>query len=212
MGEHREHRADIRRPDDGLVIELQHSYIKQDEVKQREAFYGHMWWVFDTEPWWKRSRVHRDPSARTAVSPVRFRVRLAADGTAQYRWISRSRTLDAAKRPIFLDLGGPLLHVTGFGGQGCVSGSGVLLSRAEFIARAGLRQLSDEELSKTSHYTLQDGTLLLARSLDALGAWPPSDRTATHHDLAGRQTLVPIHEVPLVEHGHGDDVLLKLRS
>jgi hypothetical protein len=84
MGELREHRADIRRPNDGLVIELQHSYIKHEHVREREAFYGNMWWVFNTEPW-------------------RFRVEVAAGGRANFRWMSRRRTLDAAKRPIYLD-------------------------------------------------------------------------------------------------------------
>jgi hypothetical protein len=175
MGERGEHRADIRRSDDGLVIELQHSYISHENVREREAFYGNMWWVFDTEPW-------------------RFRAWTGADGTTHYRWMSRRGTLDAARRPIFLDLGGPVLHVTRFGSQGCVSGSGVLLSRSEFIAHARLRHLTDEEQSATSHYSVRqgDGKVLLARSLSHLRTWESLDGTATHHDLGGRTTVVPI--------------------
>ena len=173
MGELREHRADIRRPDDGLVIELQHSYIKHEEVREREAFYGNMWWVFNTEPW-------------------RFRAEIAADGGATFRWMSRRRTLDAARRPVYLDLGGPLLRVTGYGPQGCVSGFGELLSRTEFISRVGLRPLSDEELKQTSHYSMlqRDGDIVLARSLEDLRTWDSQDAMATHHDLAGRTSVV----------------------
>jgi hypothetical protein len=103
-----------------------------------------MWWVFNTEPW-------------------RFRAEIAADGRAKFRWMSSRRTLDAAKRPVYLDLGGPLLRVTGDGPQGCVSGFGELLSRTEFIGSVGLRPLSDEELKQTSHYSVlrKDGDIPL---------------------------------------------------
>jgi hypothetical protein len=182
MGELREHRADIRRPHDGLVIELQHSYIKQDDVREREAFYGNMWWVFNTEPW-------------------RFRAEITPSGGAKFRWMSRRRTLDAASRPIYLDLGGPLLRVTGYGPQGCLSGTGELVSRTDFINRAGLRPLSEKELLQTSHFSVLQGDgdlLLVVRSLDSVRTWESRDGTATHHDLAGRTRVVKIPEIPLV--------------
>jgi hypothetical protein len=124
-----------------------------------------MWWVFNTEPW-------------------RFRAEVGADGRAKFRWMSRRRTLDAVKRPIYLDLGGPLLRVTGYGPQGCLSGTGELVSRTEFINRAGLRPLSEEELRQTSHYTVlqSDGELLLVRSLENVRTWSPKtgrQRTTT---------------------------------
>src|SRR6478735_7197618 len=166
MGQNREHRADIRRPHDGLVIELQHSYISHEEVHEREAFYGNMWWVFDTAPWW-------------------FRLWLDADGAVHYRWRSRRHTLDAATRPVFLDLGGPLLRVTGFGRQGCVSGTGSLLSRNDFLNMVGMRPLAPEELSGTSHYTMAwgGGRTLLTASVDLLREWRPESGLALHHDL-----------------------------
>ncbi len=40
------HIADIK-TDKGLVIEFQHSSIKSDEIKSREAFYKNMVWVVD---------------------------------------------------------------------------------------------------------------------------------------------------------------------
>lgn len=40
------HRADIRTPN-GMVIELQHSPIRDEEVSERTAFYGKMFWIVD---------------------------------------------------------------------------------------------------------------------------------------------------------------------
>ena len=40
------HRADIVRSD-GTVVELQHSPISVDEIRERENFYGKMIWLFD---------------------------------------------------------------------------------------------------------------------------------------------------------------------
>lgn len=175
MGENREHRADIRRPRDGLVIELQHSYIGQEEVQEREDFYGNMFWVFDTTHW-------------------RFRLWLEADGSVHYRWMSRRHTLDAAKCPVFLDVGGPLLHVTGFGRQGCVSGTGSLLTRSAFINMVGMRPLAQEELLGTSHYTMDwgRGRTLLTTSLELLQEWRHESGLAMHHDLGGGTRIVEV--------------------
>lgn len=46
------HIADIKLPN-GLVIELQHSAMSLDEMRSREAFYGNMVWIVDTEPFKK---------------------------------------------------------------------------------------------------------------------------------------------------------------
>jgi len=40
------HRADIRTPN-GIVIELQHSPISVEKIREREQFYGNMIWIFD---------------------------------------------------------------------------------------------------------------------------------------------------------------------
>lgn len=140
-----------------------------------------MWWLFDTEPW-------------------RFRAHVGADGRATFRWMSRRRTLDATKRPVYLDLGGPILHVTGYGPQGCLSGSGELLARTEFVKRVGLRPFSTDELAQTSHYSVSqgDGAVLLVRKLDDVRTWESRDGTATHHDRSGRTKIVRIPEIPLV--------------
>src|SRR5690348_5031867 len=40
------HIADVQ-PDTGLVIELQHSSMKPEELRSRERFYGKMLWIVD---------------------------------------------------------------------------------------------------------------------------------------------------------------------
>jgi hypothetical protein len=42
------HRADLLLPN-GIVVELQHSYISPDEIREREQFYGRMIWIFDIQ-------------------------------------------------------------------------------------------------------------------------------------------------------------------
>ncbi|CAM2011568.1 hypothetical protein APED_33200 [Acanthopleuribacter pedis] len=56
MGENREHRADIRRPD-GLVIELQHSSILFPEAEERCEFYGDIIWVFNAHQYISRCSI-----------------------------------------------------------------------------------------------------------------------------------------------------------
>jgi len=42
------HRADIL-TDDGCVVELQHSPISVEDIRNRESFYGNMVWLFDLQ-------------------------------------------------------------------------------------------------------------------------------------------------------------------
>lgn len=48
------HRADIQR-NDGWIIEIQHSNISEDEIEEREIFYGNMIWLFDQTSTKKKS-------------------------------------------------------------------------------------------------------------------------------------------------------------
>ena len=51
------HRADVLTPQ-GTVIELQHSSISVDEIRERERFYGKMIWVFDIQEPYKQDYLH----------------------------------------------------------------------------------------------------------------------------------------------------------
>lgn len=82
------HRADIRLPE-GLVIEFQHSGIAPAEMREREAFYRRMAWVFDTRESYQQERLQLK-DRRTHVS---------------FSWKRARRIIIAASQPVFLDLG-----------------------------------------------------------------------------------------------------------
>lgn len=106
------HRADIR-THDGLVIELQHSPIKPQEIAERERFYGDMLWVFDA--------THRFWSVRS--------------GEWIFFSLGRVRHLETCRRPLLLDFGGQLVEVTSLGETQCgFSGFGRLRDRRSFVA------------------------------------------------------------------------------
>jgi hypothetical protein len=47
------HRADVVLPG-GRVVELQHGYMSAPAIRQREAFYGDMVWLYDAGRFWDR--------------------------------------------------------------------------------------------------------------------------------------------------------------
>jgi hypothetical protein len=125
------HRADIRRSDK-LVIELQQSSISAVDIAAREQFYGDMWWLF-----------HRSRMGKNAMF---FRL---ADGRIRMRWLSGSRTLPRVTKPIFCDLGGPVVAFEGRLDER--GGYGRLVSRLEFMELAQLRALDANEKRAFSH-------------------------------------------------------------
>lgn len=139
------HRADIRRSD-GLVIELQYSPLSAAEISAREAFYGNMWWLF-----------HRQRFGKG-------RFFLGQGRSVRLRWLGGSRTLQRVRKPLFVDLGGPIVE---FAQQlDRTGGSGKLLTRSEFLAKADFLALTEAERCAHSHYEIR---------------WPP--RAAS--DLSG---------------------------
>jgi len=144
-----EHRADIRRPDDRVVIELQHSPITADEIRTREAFYGHMVWLLDG-----RMLAHGMPQLGEPT-PRLWQVR---PGT--WRWLWPRRVFQQARRKVFIDLGTSVLESKGFedvsnrrpGRSGLANGfyvHGEVTTREAFLKRARLRAVEDEEQSQT---------------------------------------------------------------
>ena len=82
------HRADIRLPS-GLVIELQHSSIATNDIKERESFYGNMIWVFDVKDPYDCDRL------------------LFIDKGAfiSFRWLQPRKHLAYVRKPAYLDVG-----------------------------------------------------------------------------------------------------------
>lgn len=132
------HRADIRRATDGLVIELQFSSIGTKDIAAREAFYGDMWWLFHIGRFgkWARFFLTRD------------------EGVVRFRWLNASRTMQRVTKPIFCDLGGPIVEFTTK--LDPAGGLGRLMSRKAFLERVGLRWLDGESPRDHSHYEILD--------------------------------------------------------
>jgi hypothetical protein len=86
------HRADIF-TNTGIVIELQHSSISPDEIREREIFYGKMFWLFDvTEPVEKELLdFRRKPNC------------------ISFRWKHPRKHIAFTNKPTFLDFGSKVL-------------------------------------------------------------------------------------------------------
>lgn len=54
------HRADIVGKS-GIVIELQHSPISPEEIRERETFYGNMMWIVDAHPFHSNLYFYKNP-------------------------------------------------------------------------------------------------------------------------------------------------------
>ena len=78
-----EHRADILAADD-CVIELQHSSISANEIREREAFYGRMIWLLDGSTFQDQLRVEKRP-----------------DGVF-FSWSPSRPSWLAARKPVFI--------------------------------------------------------------------------------------------------------------
>jgi hypothetical protein len=83
------HRADAVLPD-GKIIELQHSRISPEEIRERELFYGEkLVWIFD---------------CRSAYEKGRIELKEKNDNKT-FRWKHAKKTIAYTSRKTFLDLG-----------------------------------------------------------------------------------------------------------
>lgn len=112
-----EHRADIH-TSDGLVVELQHSALDEARIREREAFYQHLVWLFDAR------------SYELAFYPRGAQV--------AFEWSRPRKSLLSVSSPMYWDLGwGFVLHVETLGldsALGGVRGRGVLLDSTCFAS------------------------------------------------------------------------------
>jgi hypothetical protein len=86
-----EHRADVV-GNGGLVVELQHSPIKTEDIQAREKFYGNMVWLFDAT----------------------FRFRKVETGDRVFFSFGQTKHLHACAKPVFLDFGTTIVQVDAF--------------------------------------------------------------------------------------------------
>ena len=84
------HVADVKTPS-GVVVEVQHSRISEDELRSREDFYSDMIWIVDArDVVWMTSR------DLVSVEPIAYGSMLLNRTTLLKRWSS-------AKRPVYFD-------------------------------------------------------------------------------------------------------------
>ena len=118
------HRADIKN-NKGLVIELQHSPIDVETIKERERHYGKMIWLFDAQD---------------------FRLEFKKKSNYfTFRWKYPHRSIIFCSQPIFFDLGfksfdeenyeTKILEVKKLYNSKYVGGYGNIITRSEFIKR-----------------------------------------------------------------------------
>lgn len=158
-----EHRADIRTPKG--VIELQHSPITPEKIREREAFYGQMIWLLDgrrmvfglnefgLDDVARIERVEVSPWSGLSPPPAGF---------AYWLWRRPRTSFLAAKKRLFIDLGEEVLEVADK--QVSRKEGFVLVGRMErrdrFLSRAGLRPRENTEeerlLSLLVHYLPKD--------------------------------------------------------
>lgn len=93
------HRADIQNPRTGLVVELQHSPLTIQEIKERENFYNNMIWVFDAREFKLRRRRKGD-------------IEIGGKLTECYIWKrARKWIINGVTKPMFFDMGLYVIYV-----------------------------------------------------------------------------------------------------
>lgn len=75
-----------------LVVELQHSAISPEEIREREQFYGRMCWIFDAEEF----------KDNFEIQPSKSRFQDQAQWRFNWKWARQ--TVLGCVRPVFIDL------------------------------------------------------------------------------------------------------------
>jgi hypothetical protein len=128
------HRADIV-GNRGVVVELQHSPISGEDVSAREAFYGHMVWLFDATQ----------------------RFAYVKSGERAFFSLGQTKHLDLCAKPVFLDFGFDVVQVERFTDAiTMVSGFGLVRSR-EWFADAFLSDVRQPASSTGSLFIPEGG-------------------------------------------------------
>lgn len=126
------HRADIKTPK--LVIELQHSLISAAMIREREAFYGDMIWLFDLRKV-KRNILISDLPASETAREIPYHIKLIA-------WLHARRSVFACTKPVVIALErGLIYNIFGFGFYswlgGFQGGFAQQLTKQQFLEAVG---------------------------------------------------------------------------
>lgn len=146
MGPHRADMLSAR----GDVVELQHSSISVDEIRERERFYGpRMVWIFDATEAYASHRMElrfKGRQLRDEEYPQFDRPALAGTDYT-FRWKHPRKSLGACRCRVMLDFGEVgLLKLRRLHLDSPCGGWGQLVSRASVVAAlAGAGVMSNEE-------------------------------------------------------------------
>jgi hypothetical protein len=98
------HRADVKTGH--CVIELQNSPISPEEIREREAFYGRMIWIFNCKKQFENEQIYAR-SQRMYKEPYKF--------LSGVRWLHRKKSVLTCTKPVLLHLGkGHLINIYNF--------------------------------------------------------------------------------------------------
>lgn len=98
------HIADVR-ADNGIVVEFQHSFIKQEEIASRERFYKNMVWVVDgTRLKTDLSRFHKNKDHLRNIWKGALFLNPFPEETFNKNWLGKTK-------PVFFDFSGPQKRV-----------------------------------------------------------------------------------------------------
>lgn len=123
------HRADIFGRHN-TVIELQNTYIKPDDIKKRESFYGRMIWIFNAIAPYEADRLH---------------FWRKENNYASFCWRHPRKSMLFCNKPVFLDLGGTqLFQVRKVYDKKRLTGWGFFVDTG-FIIRSYINGLAKEE-------------------------------------------------------------------
>jgi len=125
------HRADVKTPN--IVIELQHSPINPEMIREREQFYGNMVWLYDLQA--VRENIHLHEPDQSAHRPfVPFSLKLFAWRHARRSWFT-------CTKPVLVHLArGELYNVFGFGfysGLNFAGGFARRFDKDQFLSAVG---------------------------------------------------------------------------
>lgn len=108
------HRADIFF--NNRVIELQHSTISVEDIKERESFYSYMVWIIDLQEY-----------ENIELRPSKY------DYYCTFRWKHPRKSYWYITKPLFLDLGDKVLFVKKIHHSIPCGGWGYLMPKNKFI-------------------------------------------------------------------------------
>lgn len=105
----------IRKDQKPLVIEIQHSPIKADVIKERDKFYGNMIWLFDWTPRLVKEGLHtdivfNDGTIQYYNKPVSFKLGILARNNSYYIAKVKTKYWFASDKPTYYDCGFGILY------------------------------------------------------------------------------------------------------